>query len=62
MVREKEMIEIATQLLSGMVANPRLYTVVSDEDGRGHQEQLLILNAVRMAEALVNRVESLGSC
>ena len=62
MVREKEIVKIATQLLSGMVANPRLYTMVTDEEGRGHQEQLLILNAIRMAEALVDRIESLGSC
>ncbi|MEM6599205.1 MAG: hypothetical protein AAF635_13770 [Cyanobacteria bacterium P01_C01_bin.69] len=58
-IREKEIIEIATKLLAGMVANPHLYTVVSDEEGRGHQEQLLVLNAVRMAEALVNRIQSL---
>lgn len=58
-VREKEIIAIATQLLSGMVANPHIYTVVSDEKDGGHQEQLLIMNAVRMAEAIVNRVQNL---
>ena len=58
-IREKEIIEIATKLLSGMVANPHIYTVVSDEEGRGHQEQLLILNAVRMAEQLIDRVQQL---
>ncbi|MEL6552028.1 MAG: hypothetical protein AAFQ63_01005 [Cyanobacteria bacterium J06621_11] len=56
-VREKEIVAIATKLLAGMVSNPHLYTTVSDEEGRGHQEQLLILNAVRMAEELVNRVQ-----
>jgi hypothetical protein len=56
--REKEIIEIATKLLSGMVSNPHIYTVVSDEEERGHQEKLLILNAVKMAEALVDRVQS----
>lgn len=58
-IREKEIIEVATKLLAGMVSNPHLYTVVSDEEGRGHQEQLLVLNAVRMAEALVDRIQSL---
>lgn len=56
-VREKEIIAIASQLLAGMIANPHIYTGVSDEEGPGHQERLLILNAVKMAENLVEHVK-----
>lgn len=56
-VREKEIMAIATQLLAGMVANPHIYTMVSEEDSQGPQERLLILNAVRMAEKLVENVK-----
>lgn len=56
-VREKEIMAIATQLLAGMVSNPHIYTMVSEEDSQGHQERLLIFNAVRMAEKLVENVK-----
>ena len=52
-----EVKQIATQLLSGMLANPHLYSTVSDELGRGQQEQELIIAAIEMAESLINKVE-----
>ncbi len=52
-----EVKQIATQLLSGMLANPHVYPTVSDELGRGQQEQDLIIAAITMAESLITRVE-----
>ncbi len=52
-----EVKQIATQLLSGMLANPHVYSMVSDELGRGPQEQDLIIAAIKMAEILIARVE-----
>jgi hypothetical protein len=55
--REQEIKEIATQLLAGMLANPHLYTMVSDEESKGQQEQLLLSNAIMMAESLVEKIK-----
>ena len=52
-----EVKQIATQLLSGMLANPHVYATVSDELGRGQQEQDLIIAAIAMAESLITKVE-----
>ena len=52
-----EVKQIATQLLSGMLANPHVYSMVSDELGRGPQEQDLIIAAIEMAEILIAKVE-----
>ena len=52
-----EVKQIATQLLSGMLANPHVYSMVSDELGRGPQEQDLIIAAIKMAEILIAKVE-----
>ena len=52
-----EVKQIATQLLSGMLANPHVYPTVSDELGRGPQEQDLIIAAIEMAEILIAKVE-----
>ncbi len=52
-----EVKQIATQLLSGMLANPHVYPKVSDELGRGQQEQELIIAAIVMAESLITKVE-----
>lgn len=50
--------QIATQLLGGILANPYVYASVSDEGGRGQQEQELILIAVEIAKSLIEKVES----
>jgi hypothetical protein len=52
-----EVKQIATQILSGMLANPHVYPMVSDELGRGQQEQDLIIAAIEMAESLITKVE-----
>ena len=54
---KNEVKQIATQLLSGMLANPHVYPMVSDELGRGQQEQDLIIAAIVMAESLITKVE-----
>ena len=54
--REKEIKEVATQLLAGMLANPHLYTMISDEESRGQQEQILLSTAIMMAENLTEKV------
>ena len=40
-----------------MVANPHVYPMVSDELGKGPQEQDLIIAAIEMAESLIIKVE-----
>ena len=52
-----EVKQIAAQILSGMVANPHVYPMVSDELGKGPQEQDLIIAAIEMAESLIIKVE-----
>ena len=56
--RTQEIKEIATQLLSGMLANPHIYSMISDEEGRGQQEQIMLSNAITMAESLMQKLEN----
>ncbi|HIK45348.1 MAG TPA: hypothetical protein IGR64_10745 [Leptolyngbyaceae cyanobacterium M65_K2018_010] len=56
----QEIRAIATQLLAGMLANPHIYATVSDEEGRGQQEQILISNAIVMATSLMEKTQTLG--
>ncbi len=61
-VQDKEIRAIASQLLAGMLANPHIYTMVSEEEARGQQEQILLSNAIMMAEKLIERLDcSYGS-
>lgn len=55
---KSEVKQIASQILSGMLANPHVYSMVSDELGRGQQEQNLITAAIEMAEILITQVEN----
>ncbi|MGF1481775.1 MAG: hypothetical protein ACFB4I_20220 [Cyanophyceae cyanobacterium] len=50
-----EVTQIATQLLAGMLANPHIYASISDEMGRGRQEQELITIAIEMAQSLIEK-------
>ena len=52
-----EVKQIAAQILSGMVANPHVYPMVSDELGKGAREQDLIIASIEMAESLITKVE-----
>ena len=52
-----EIKEVAAHLLSGMLANPHIYSTVSDELGKGQHEQELIMAAIEMAESLIAKVE-----
>jgi hypothetical protein len=58
MDREQNIKEIAVQLLAGMLANPHIYATISDEEGKGQQEQMLVMNAIRMAEMFMDKLES----
>ena len=49
--------QIAATLLASMLSNPHIYATVSDEGGRGQQEQELILIAIEMAENLIVKVD-----
>lgn len=49
--------QIATQLLSAMLANPHIYASVSDEGAQGQQEQKLIVIAIELAESLIAKVD-----
>lgn len=55
--KQSEVKQIATQLLSGMLANPHLYQTLSDQLGRGPQEQDLVTAAIEMAESLIEKIE-----
>jgi hypothetical protein len=57
--QNSELKQIATQILAGMLANPHIYASVSDEKGRGQQEQDLIVVAIEMAQSLIERVEKM---
>jgi hypothetical protein len=52
-----ELKQIATQILTGLLANPHLYPMYSDEMARGQKEQDLIILALEMAEQLIKRAE-----
>lgn len=52
-----EVKQIATQLLSAMLANPHIYASVSDEGVNGQQEQELMAIAIAMAESLIRKVD-----
>jgi hypothetical protein len=56
-IQKQDLQAITAQLLSGMLANPHIYTAVSDGEARGQQERILVSNAVMMAEALLEKVE-----
>ena len=56
-IQKQDLKAIAAQLLSGMLANPHIYTTVSDGEAKGQQERILISNAVMMAETLLEKVE-----
>lgn len=58
-IREKEIIEIASKLLAGMLANPHIYTAISDEEGQGQQESFMIATAVTMADRLIRKVQQM---
>ncbi len=51
------LITIAAQLLSGMLANPHIYPMVSDEGATGEQEIILRHHAMEMAQALINDLQ-----
>jgi hypothetical protein len=55
--RKETLQQIAAQLLAGMLANPHLYTSISDDMGRGPQERDLVVTAVQLAEALIARID-----
>ena len=52
-----EVKQIAAQLLSGMLSNPHIYAILSDE-GVGQQEQHLMTIAIEMAEKLIKKVDN----
>lgn len=57
-LQTSEVKQVATQLLAGMLANPHVYPMISDELVRGQREQDLIIAAVEMAESLITKVEN----
>jgi hypothetical protein len=52
-----ELKQISTQLLAGMLANPHIYPMYSDEMARGQKEQDLMILAIEMAEKLIQKAE-----
>jgi hypothetical protein len=58
--QQTELKKIATQLLAAMLSNPHTYAKISDEEGHGQQERILITTAIEMAEQLVSEIEDRG--
>ncbi len=56
--KANEIKQIASQLLAGMLSNPHIYPILSDEGSKGQQEQELTLIAIEMAENLIQKVDS----
>lgn len=56
-VNPQEVKQIASQILTEMLANPHIYPKVSDEGGQGQQEQEPIVVAVEMAKKLLEKIE-----
>lgn len=55
--KQTELKQIASHILAGMLANSHIYAMVSDEEGQGQQEQILIDAAIGMAEQLIEKAE-----
>ncbi|MGK7924324.1 MAG: hypothetical protein AB4290_03550 [Spirulina sp.] len=51
------LISITAQLLQGMLSNPHIYSMVSDEGASGEQERILRQVALEMAENLITTVK-----
>jgi hypothetical protein len=51
-----ELRQTATQLLTGLLANPHIYLNRSDEGSQGQLEQELMIVAVEMAVSLLETV------
>jgi hypothetical protein len=58
--QQTELKTIAAQLLAAMLSNPHIYAKISDEEGYGQQERILITTAIEMAEQLVSEIEDRG--
>jgi ABC-type uncharacterized transport system substrate-binding protein len=55
--QKTELKQLAAQILSGMLANPHIYSSISDDGSKGTQEQQLIAIAIDMAANLIEKVE-----
>jgi hypothetical protein len=55
---KQQLLSVATQLLTGMLANPHIYSVVSDGGASGEQEIILRHIALDMAQTLINEVNN----
>lgn len=51
------LLSVTTQLLAGMLANPHIYSMISDEGASGEQEIILRKIALETAQALITDVE-----
>lgn len=49
---------LAAQILGGMIANPHIYSMVSDEGVSRKQERILRHTALEIAEALISDAEN----
>ncbi|MCU0517579.1 MAG: hypothetical protein MUC60_12110 [Oscillatoria sp. Prado101] len=56
----KEVKQVASQLLAGLLANPHVYPNYSDDGVRGEREQILINLAIEMASELIEKVDKRG--
>lgn len=53
----KEVKQVASQLLSGLIANPHIYPNYSDDGARGEREQILINLSIEMASELIEKID-----
>lgn len=52
---------IAARLLAGLLANPHIYSQISDDAAKGQQEQFLTVLSIEMAESLIRKVQEKSS-
>lgn len=60
-LKATEVKQLAAQILAGLMANPHIYSQISDEGGRGQTERNLTTLAIELATGLAERVDSMSS-
>lgn len=60
-VQADEVKVVAARLLAGLLANPHIYTQISEGAVEGQQEQRLITLSIDLAEGLIRKVQNRSS-
>ncbi|NEP15896.1 MAG: hypothetical protein F6J97_03215 [Leptolyngbya sp. SIO4C1] len=55
-LQAREVKDVAAHLLAGLLANPHIYSQISDDAAKGQQEQFLTVLAIDLAESMIRKV------